>query len=130
MSVKITGINRLQKELESRYGKARMQAVSDYALKQGAKVFVRALREEFKSFKVTGASMDEITISDPFIENGARTIKIHWKGPEGRYRIIHLNEWGTVKNPNPRGKGAVARALKSAENEYTRTIKNAIKRGL
>ncbi|SFP80980.1 hypothetical protein SAMN05421839_1771, partial [Halolactibacillus halophilus] len=53
-----------------------------------------------------------------------------WKGPNGRYRIIHLNEWGTINNPNPAGKGAIARALKNSEKAYRDAVRKALKGGL
>lgn len=130
MSVKVTGQKQLLAELEKRIGKAKMQQVSDSALKAGAGVFVKELRSQFQTFKDTGASIDEITISEPTTIAGARTVKVYWRGPKGRYRIIHLNEWGTVKNPRPKGKGAIATALRNAESEYRKAIKQAIERGI
>ncbi|USK43725.1 HK97-gp10 family putative phage morphogenesis protein [Cytobacillus oceanisediminis] len=130
MSVNITGINALINELERRLGQNRMQEINDRALKEGAKVFVRELKLQFEHFKDTGASIDEITISEPMWVRGKRTIKVHWRGPKGRYRIIHLNEWGTVENPNPRGKGVIARALRNAEEEYRRVVRQALERGI
>ncbi|USK48869.1 hypothetical protein LIT38_20380 [Bacillus sp. CMF12] len=130
MSVNITGLNTLIDELERRLGQDRMQAISDRALKEGAKVFVRELRLQFEHFKDTGASIDEINISEPMWVRGKRIIKVHWRGPKGRYRIIHLNEWGTVKNPNPRGKGAIARALRNAEEAYRNAVREALERGI
>lgn len=130
MSVKVTGQSKLIAELERRLGKAAMQRVSDKALLAGAKVFVEELQRQFESFKDTGASIDEITISGPMWVSGVRVVKVHWKGPKERYRIIHLNEWGTVNNPNPKGKGAVARALRNAEKAYRETIKKAIREGI
>jgi HK97 gp10 family phage protein len=130
VSVNIRGLDRLLKDLENRLGKEKVQRISDTALKEGAKVFVKELKSQFKSFEDTGASIEEITISEPMLIGGVRTVKVHWQGPKGRYRIIHLNEWGTVKNPNPQGKGAIARALRNAENEYRRVIRQAIERGI
>ncbi|MED3650610.1 hypothetical protein [Heyndrickxia sporothermodurans] len=130
MSVKITGQEKLMKELEKRFDKAKIQRISDKALLAGAKVFVKELKSQFESFKDTGASIEEITISEPMWVNGVRTIKVYWRGPKERYRIIHLNEWGTINNPSPPGKGAVARALKNAEKAYRNAIKHAIKEGL
>lgn len=127
MTVSIKGEKQLLAELERRLGAAKMNQVSDRALRAGAEVFVQELKNQFESFRATGASIDEITISEPMTIKGARTIKVHWKGPKGRYRIIHLNEWGTVKNPNPRGKGAIARALRNAENAYRNAIKQSLK---
>ncbi|WHY15751.1 hypothetical protein QNH16_08965 [Peribacillus frigoritolerans] len=130
MSVKIKGEKMLIAELERRLGKMKVQQVSDKALKQGAQVFIKELKYQFASFKDTGASIEEMTISEPMWVSGVRTIKVYWKGPKSRYRIIHLNEFGTVKNPNPRGKGAIARAMRSAESSYREAIKKAIKEGV
>lgn len=130
MSVKITGEKKLIAEIEKRYGQMKMQQLSDMALKKGAEVFVRELKSQFESFKKSGASIEEITVSEPMNINGVRGVKVHWKGPEGRYRIIHLNEFGTVKNPNPKGKGAIAKAMRNAEKEYRDTIKRVIKEGI
>ncbi|MET1176923.1 hypothetical protein ABG775_02915 [Peribacillus simplex] len=130
MSVKLTGAKKLITDIEKHIGKLKMQQLSDIALKKGAEVFVRELKSQFESFKDTGATIDEITISEPLWLSGARTIKIHWKGPKDRYRIIHLNEFGTVKNPNPEGKGAIARAMRNAEKKYRDTIKRVIKEGI
>lgn len=130
MSVKITGLEKLLNNLEKRYGQQNMQSVSDKALLAGAKIFVKELKSQFESFKDTGASIDEITISEPMWLGNVRTVKVHWRGPNNRYRIIHLNEWGTIKNPNPQGKGAIARALKNAEAAYRNAIKKAIEEGI
>lgn len=130
MSAEVKGLNRLLERLEKEYGEKTMKRLSDDALKDGAQVFVDELIKEFEKFADTGKSIEEITVSDPMTVNGKRTVKIHWKGPAGRYRIIHLNEFGTVKNPNPDGKGAIARSLKNAENAYHNAIKERIERGL
>ena len=130
MSVEITGEEQLLQQLEQKLGEQAVQRISDKALLAGAEVFVKELQRQFSSWKDTGASHDEITASDIIVVNGVRTIKIHWRGPDNRYRIIHLNEWGTVKNPNPSGKGAVARAMRNAQNEYRKVIKEAIRRGI
>lgn len=130
MSVNISGIRQLERELLRRFGSNRTQQIVDIALLAGANVFVQELKRQFESFKDTGASISEITISQPTTVGGARTVKVHWKGPKGRYRVIHLNEWGTVNNPNPEGKGAIARALRNAEQAYRNAIKQELRRGL
>ncbi|MGD6873016.1 hypothetical protein ACQCU1_12635 [Sutcliffiella horikoshii] len=130
MSVKIHGLDKLLRDLESRLGTVAMQKISDKALLDAAEIFVDALKREFASFRDTGGSIEEITISPIMLVNGVRTIKIHWSGPKGRYRIIHLNEWGTIKNPRPRGKGAIARTLNNAKKAYQDALKKAIKEAL
>ncbi|MGG4289958.1 hypothetical protein ABEW81_19360 [Priestia megaterium] len=130
MSVQIKGLNKLLADLEKRLGPDKIRNISDHALKEGARVFIEELKAQFELFKDTGASIDEITISEPMTIGGVRTIKIHWRGPDNRYRIIHLNEWGTIKNSNPRGKGAIARAMRNAENAYKAVVKEAVRRGV
>ncbi|PWU68315.1 hypothetical protein [Gracilibacillus dipsosauri] len=130
MSVKIKGLPKLLAQLEQKLGQQALQRISDKALIEAANEFVKVLKQEFEKFKDTGASIEEITITGPYWENGVRTIKVHWRGPDGRYRIIHLNEWGTINNPNPAGKGAIARALKNSEKAYGDAVKKALKGGL
>ncbi|WP_244895456.1 hypothetical protein [Evansella clarkii] len=126
--VRVDGMDELLKELDNRYGKEALQKKVDQALRRGAEVFKEVLVREFNRFAKTGASRDEITFSEPMDYGGKRTIRVHWKGPEGRYRIIHLNEFGTVKNPNPKGKGAVARAARAARAAYQRVIREELGR--
>ena len=130
MTVNINGLARLERELEQRFGREHMQRISDEGLKAGARVFVAELKRQFETFKDTGASIEEMTISEPFNDGSTRTIKVYWKGPKDRYRIIHLNEFGTVKNPNPRGKGAIARAMRNAEAAYRAAIVAVLRGGL
>jgi len=130
MSVEIRGLDQLLADLERRLGKEAMQRISDKALLDAAEVFVKELKREFETFKDTGASIKEITVTGPYWEDGVRTIRVHWRGPKKRYRVIHLNEWGTIKNPNPRGKGAVARAMRNSEKAYQEAVRKALMEGL
>ncbi|UII58117.1 hypothetical protein LS684_21075 (plasmid) [Cytobacillus spongiae] len=128
-NVQIKGEKELLAQLEKRLGKEKMDEVSDIALMRGAEVFVEELKSQFASFKDTGASIEEIQVTQPESIHGVRTVKIHWKGPDNRYRIIHLNEFGTVKNPNPKGKGAIARAMMNAKKAYRKAIKDTVMEG-
>lgn len=130
MSVKITGMDKLTKELESRYGKMRMQELTDQALKAGGEVFLKELKIQFENWKVDGYSIDEMTISEPHDVAGVRTITVKWRGPHKRYTIIHLNEFGTVHSPKPPGKGSVARALDASRKPYRQALKKALQGGI
>src|SRR4051794_16680870 len=104
MSVKVTGFDQLLGDIEKNLGKKALEKVSDRALLKGAEIFVRELKTQIKTFSdgegySEGHTYDEITIAGPVWQAGKRIVKIHWRGPHERYRIIHLNEWGTVKNP-------------------------------
>ncbi|MCA1021796.1 HK97-gp10 family putative phage morphogenesis protein [Halobacillus litoralis] len=126
---KISGMDTLIDELEKRYGSKALKEKVDRALIKGASVFKAELVREFESFKDTGASIKEITLSSPMDFDGKRTIRVSWQGDKNRFRIIHLNEFGTVKNPNPKGKGAIARAERSAREAYQRVIQEELGRG-
>lgn len=130
MTIELKGMNELVKQLEKRFGKESTQRISDKALTDGAKIFVDAINKEIKSRPdkgyAKGWTVDDTSISEPTTIGGARTVKIHWNGPHGRYNLIHLNEFGTVKNPNPPRKGAIAKALRSAETAYRESIKKSV----
>lgn len=134
MSVKVTGLKELLGDLEKHLGKEKMQRVSDEGLKEGARVFVDKLKSEFRSVNwgdySQGYTVEEITVSEPEWIQGKRTVRVYWKGPHDRYRIIHLNEMGTVKNPNPPAKGVIARSLRNSEDAYFKAIEEAVRRGI
>lgn len=130
MSVKVKGMKRVISELESRLNEVARGSVTDAALIAGSKAFEKELRSQLKTFKDTGATLDEIQVMPPETIDGVRTVRVRWRGPENRYRIIHLNEWGTIKNPNPRGKGKIAVALRNSEKDYRDAVKNIIKAAL
>lgn len=137
MKVNIKGQKQLERELQRKFGKVNVQRVSDLALKAGAEVFVKELKSQYNSVnwatkppQRTGAIIDEITISEPYTLRGVRTIRVHWKGPKNRYALVHLNEFGTVNNPNPPAKGTIAKSLKAAENAYRKAIRREIERGI
>lgn len=130
MSVDVQGLNRILNTLESEYGNKQMNHLSDAALKSAADIFLKELKSQFEPWADTRASINEMTMSEPYSESGARTIKIYWKGPNNRQNIIHINEFGTVKNPNPAGKGSIARALRISEKPYHNAIRRAVERGM
>lgn len=131
MGVKIYGVNSLLKDLESMFSRTRIDSIIDDALTSGALVFGMELRRQLATFKDKGYTLDEMTISNPNASaEGGRSIIVHWKGPHSRYRIIHLNEWGTVNNPSPRGKGKIAAAMSNSQKAYGAAVRNSIRRNL
>lgn len=134
MKAELHGLAQLERELDKRLGNRAMQRVSDDALKQGAKMYKSAINNQIsrrpdKGY-AQGYTIKDTDISEPMTLNGVRTIRIHWNSSHGRYRIIHLNEFGTVKNPNPPRKGAIAVALQKGETAYKEVIKDVLRRSL
>ncbi len=130
LKVTVNGVEETNRELERRFGQLNMGRTIDKALREGARAFKTELVYNFQSFRDRGHSINEMVISKPMTLNGVRTVVIYWSGPKKRYTIIHLNEFGTIKNPNPRGKGAIERALRTAQSTYLSIVKREIERGI
>lgn len=136
MAVKVYGVDRLINQLDERFGRKRIDSIVDEALTNGALVFGMELRRQLATFSdgtgySKGYTLDELTISSPDSgSSGNRSITIHWKGPHNRYRVIHLNEWGTIQNPSPRGKGKIAKAMELARKPYGKAVRDTIRRNL
>lgn len=126
------GLDQVLDDLEQRFGKDNMDRISDAALLKGADVFVKELKASIGTSGkyAKGWTVEDITISGPEYIGGTKVVKVHFNGPHGRYRIVHLNEWGTVKSPNPPRKGAIARAMRNAEQAYREAIKQAVLEGI
>lgn len=126
------GEDQVLDELERRFGKENMDRISDAALLKGAEVFVKELISSIGTSGkyAKGWTVDDITISGPEYVGGVKVVKVHFNGPHGRYRIVHLNEWGTVRIPNPPRKGAIARAMRNAEHAYREAIKQSVLEGI
>lgn len=130
LGVKVTGLDQLLSQLDKKLGKRKMDRIVDQALISGARVIYHHLQKNFSTFEDTSASMHEMTIGKPRTLNGKRTISIYWQGTNDRWKIIHMNEYGTVKNPNPRGSGAIDSALKQGQKQYLEAITTKIQRAI
>ena len=128
LNVKVNGVEEVNRELERRFGGKSMERILDKALREGARTVKTELVKQFEGFADKRHSINEMIISKPMTLNGTRTVVIYWSGPKNRYTIIHLNEFGTIKNPSPRGKGAIERALRAGQAEYLRVVKQEIAR--
>ncbi|MCG3401691.1 hypothetical protein K0017_05075 [Staphylococcus massiliensis] len=127
MSVEIENFHQMMNQIRSKYGEAQLQTAQDKALRAGSSYFVSVMKRNFQVFRDTGASIGEITVTEPhYIHGNVRMVKVHWKGPMNRYAIIHINEYGSVKNPTPRGKGAIARTMYTTEQPYKQIIKKSL----
>ncbi len=129
MAVKVYGVNRLIGELEAKFNGKRIERLTSAALEKGALVVGMEILRQLRTFKDKGYTIDEMTISDPY-SDGNPTVRIYWSGPHNRYRIIHLNEWGTIRNPNPRGKGKIAKALKLSQKAYGQAVRDELRRSI
>lgn len=130
MAVKVHGVNQLLSELDRKFGPKRIEGIADSALEKGSLVFGMELRRQLLTFKDKGYTLDELTISPPDGTSAGRSVRVYWRGPHSRYRIIHLNEWGTIRNPSPRGKGKIAKAMQLSKRAYGQAIRDEIRRAI
>ncbi|MDK7115697.1 HK97-gp10 family putative phage morphogenesis protein [Staphylococcus pettenkoferi] len=132
MTVTVKGDKEIIAYLEKKYGKSATKRITDFALTKGGQKVVQIIKNNIKSFKDTGESVEETTVSKPMTINGVRTVKIHWRGPKQRYRIIHLNEYGhydrSGKWVNTRGKGVIENAMREGRETYFRTVKEEMRK--
>ncbi|MBF8049229.1 hypothetical protein HHM27_08410 [Staphylococcus capitis] len=132
MGVSIKGDKELIAYLEKHYGTSATKRITDYALTKGGNKVVSIIKSNMKTFKDTGESVEETTLSKPMTISGVRTVKIHWRGPKQRYRIIHLNEYGhfdrSGKWVNTAGKGVIENAMREGRETYFRTVKEEMRK--
>ena len=136
MTVTVKGDKEIIAYLEKKYGRSATKRITDFALTKGGQKVVQIIKNNMKSFKDTGESVEETTVSKPMTINGVRTVKIHWRGPKQRYRIIHLNEYGHYdrrgKNAgkwvDTRGKGVIENAMREGRETYFRTVKEEMRK--
>ena len=132
MTVTMKGDKEIIAYLETKYGKSATKRITDFALTKGGQKVVQIIKNNMKSFKDTGESVEETTVSKPMTINGVRTVKIHWRGPKQRYRIIHLNEYGHFdragKWVNTAGKGVIENAMREGRETYFRTVKEEMRK--
>jgi HK97 gp10 family phage protein len=128
MSVTVKGLNKVLMDLEKQLGEKVVDHVANEALTLGAKEFAKELEKEFEGFKDTGESIEEITVGKYENIRGLRRVRVYWHGSAERYRIIHLNEWGTVQNPKPDGFGAIARAMDNSKAKYKKVTEDTVRK--
>lgn len=132
MTITMKGDKEIIAYLEKNYGKSATKRITDFALTKGGQKVVQIIKNNMKSFKDTGEFVEETTVSKPMTINGVRTVKIHWRGPKQRYRIIHLNEYGhfdrSGKWVNTAGKGVIENAMREGRETYFRTVKEEMRK--
>ncbi|WP_436948247.1 hypothetical protein [Staphylococcus xylosus] len=132
MTISVKGDKEIIAYLEKKFGKTATKRITDFALTKGGQKVVQIIKRDMGSFKDTGESVSETSLSKPMTIGGVRTVKVHWRGPKQRYRIIHLNEYGhydrSGKWVNTAGKGVIERAMREGRETYFRTVKEEIRR--
>lgn len=136
MSIHVKGIKEVEKHLDKKFSKRQMQRITDAALIVAGNKVVELLKQRMSVFEDTGATVRDITLSEPRSVKGVRTVDIHWDmGSQAkRYYIIHLNEFGHYDRGgnwiNPKGKGVIESALKTGREVFFKEVKRQLERAL
>ena len=136
MKVNIKGIKEIEQYLDKKFSKKQMQRITDASLIVAGNKVVELLKKRMSVFEDTGATVRDITLSEPKNINGTRTVQIHWDmgSKAKRYYIVSLNEFGHYDRGgnwvNPRGKGVIESALKTGREVYFKEVKKQLERAL
>lgn len=132
-NVSIKGVNATLKELEKRLGEKQMQKISRQAINKAGEEIKKDLKQDMKSFRDTGASIDEVVQQNATKKSTGVSGRIGWNGPQNRYKLIHLNEWGYTrfgKQYRPRGFGVIEKSLRGSESKYLETVESELRNNL
>lgn len=130
---RITGMEDLQSAIERAYSGAKAKAIQKAALNDGGDVVVDTLKKNFEAFKDTGYSQDDIIRTNARTHDDSAEIKVGWNGDHGRWRLVHLNEFGYTrhgKQYTPKGFGAIAKTIQESEQEYMKVVAGKLRDSL
>ncbi|GGG87721.1 hypothetical protein E2558_01980 [Staphylococcus pragensis] len=130
--IRADGLKELQKELERRFSRKRLNEIIDKALIKAGKIILEAIKGNIRTFRDTGAEYAEAKLSEPYWDKGIRSIRVYWEGPHHRYSVVHLNEKGfharNGKFIKPKGYGAIDKAIRSAEKIFYQTVQEEMEK--
>lgn len=126
----MSGVDELLKTLETQFGDRRMASIENTALNEAAENFKDGLAEAISVYEDTGETISETTRSRATKKaHGQRTVRVGWRGPKGRYKLIHLNEFGYVrwgKSYSPRGSGVIRAYVDKAGSIYVNDVRKGL----
>ena len=130
--IKMEGQKQLFKELDKKFGKRERRRIFDIALVAAGEELLKAVKDNIRYFRDTGAEHGEAKLSEPYWEGTYRSIRIYWEGPDHRYSIVHLNEKGfharNGKFIRPKGLGAIDKAIRSSKKTFYKTYQEEVEK--
>ena len=130
---KITGIEELEKAIERMYSGSKAKRIKKEALNAGGDLIVENLKKNFESFQDTGYSKDDIVRTQARSRGDTEELSIGWSGEHGRWRLVHLNEFGYTrrgKQYTPKGFGAIDKTRKESKEGFIQTVAGKLRAGL
>lgn len=125
---KLIGVDEVLAKMEEKLGEKKVRQVTNKALRKTSKEIEPEFKGVISGYRDTGATVEAIAVSGVSRESGVPKIKLGFgKGHPTRWQLVHLNELGYAKNPNPRGFGVIRRFSERLEKEYPEKIRVHLK---
>ncbi|WP_288746338.1 HK97 gp10 family phage protein [uncultured Enterococcus sp.] len=116
MSVSVTGVDDIIKNIEAKLGTARTTRVINKALKNYGNELKKDVEEAVSSYIDTGETHDTV-IASGIKQGPPKRVEVGW-GAGPRWRLVHLNEFGYTrfgKYQSPRGMGKLQGVVDKTE---------------
>ncbi len=121
MSVEVTGVEEVFAKLEEKFSERKLNSIEKQALTPAGQYVKNEVKSAVSFFKDTGAEYDEVVVGKPRKIGGVNVIRVGWRGPMERYRLVHLSEFGYTrfgKHYNPRGFGQLQKTYDKIKPYY------------
>ena len=132
-SFDIKGIKELEKAITKKYSGTKVRNIQRQAINSGGDVVGEELKSSFNAVNDKGYSKghtaNEVTRSNARTSNDIVSAKVGWSGPQSRWRLVHLEEWGYVRNGKqykPPSYGTIEKTLKKLEIPYLEAVRKGL----
>jgi len=129
-TVKISGAREIINNMEKVAVKNKVRKMTRNAINAGAQLVEKEVKQNIKPFRDTGATYNEVVLTNAAYTAGQAHAKLGWNGPKQRYRLIHLEEWGYTrkgKQFRPRTFGAIGKTLTQSQTAYLSTVEQVLR---
>lgn len=117
---KLTGLDDVLEKLEEKLGERKVKQIVNDSLRAAGQEIEPEFRSVISSYRDTGRTVNEITVSRVVRVDGIPKIKIGFRGgvKQARWRLVHLQEFGYDGNGSPRGLGKIRNFSSKLEGTY------------
>lgn len=133
----IKGIHELEKAVKEAYSGAKVKNIIREAVNTGAEAVVDTLKTNYENVKDKGYSQGytakEIVKSGARSNRGIIEAKVGWNGPNERWRLVHLEEFGYNrhgKQYRPPQFGTIDKSLKEGQEKYFTAVAGRLRKSL
>ena len=117
------------RNIEARLGDTKVRRSTNKVLKKSAKELEPEFKDAISAYKDTGATVDSaVTGGVAGSGDGVPIVKLGFTSP--RWQLVHLNELGYAKKPNPRGFGVIRKFAEAKRESFKNKVAQGIRQEL